>query len=121
MTLSRTRGALAPILRARKETRCRVRSCRKSVHGLSSLCNAHKIAASRYGEPTQRRILRAETKPYQRTVGRILTANRGPPAVAFVVAELDGLLAEGARLAPLTPHPRRSDWRSKLHVELARL
>ncbi len=63
------------------------------VHGLSRWCSRHHGLSLRYGSPTQERVLRRETKEYERMVSRLIASNKSHPAFVLVVNELDDMLA----------------------------
>src|SRR6266852_6685125 len=109
------------LMRERAGRRCALPDCEKFIHGLSRWCSRHHGLSLRYGSPTQERVLRKHTKPYERIVSRLINTNKNHPAIVLVVGELDELLAAAARAAPDNPSPGRMDWRGKMNVELARL
>jgi hypothetical protein len=106
----------------RKGRRCELPTCDNLVHSLSRYCSFHHQRSGRYGSPTQARILRRDTQPYERIVSRLITANKDHPAIVLVVDELTEILATAARDRAGNPYtPGRQDWRGKMTRELARL
>src|SRR5260221_7443804 len=95
---------------------CAVPGCRTTTHGsMSRFCRRHQGADGRYGSPTQTRILRKTTKPYERVVSELITTHRKHPALVMVFGELDELLAAAARARAGNPYtPGRMDWRGKM-------
>ena len=99
-------------MRERQGRRCDVSTCDKLVHGLSRFCSRHHGLSLRYGGPTQERVLRKTTKPYDRIASRLITANKDHPAIVMVIEELDELVAAAARARAGNPFtPGREDWR----------
>src|SRR5260370_36773283 len=102
-------------MQERKGCPCALPDCPNPVHGLSHYCARHHQASLRYGSPTQARILRRDTQPYERIVSRLITANKDHPALALVIGELDELLATAARDRAGNPYtPGRQDWQGKM-------
>ena|SRR5260221_11966758 len=62
--------------------------CNKFVHGLSRWCSRRHGLSLRYGSPRQERVLRRDTKPYERVVARLIASNKNHPAIVLVVGEL---------------------------------